>query len=58
MRRPDLTLVPSAAVAGTPRDDDRARRLALAGGALLVLSLASFGLLVVARAGGRLRARG
>jgi hypothetical protein len=38
-------------------DADRARRLALAGGALLALSLASLGLLVVARSGtgGRLR---
>jgi hypothetical protein len=41
------------------RDDaDRSRRLALAGAALLVLSLASLGLLAFARAGGWLRAWG
>jgi hypothetical protein len=56
--RPDLAILPrrSAAVARPARDADRSRRLALAGGALLVLSLSSLGLLVVARAGGRQRA--
>jgi hypothetical protein len=40
------------------RDPDRSRRLALAGAALLLLSMASLGLLLVARADGRRRAWG
>ncbi|MEA2228488.1 MAG: hypothetical protein QOF04_2118 [Solirubrobacteraceae bacterium] len=58
MRPEQATRRPTTAVASTGRslrataaasgDADRARRLALAGGALLALSLASLGLLVVA----------
>jgi len=58
--RPELAAGrrPVAVAAIGPPDGERPRRLALAGGALLALSIASFGLLVVARAGGRARAWG
>jgi hypothetical protein len=50
---------PLARVAAVTRaDDGRSRRIALAGAALLLLSLSSLGLLVTARAGARLRPGG